>query len=300
MRQGRKKTEGFTLIELLVVIAIIALLMAVIVPGLKLAKRKAASIVCMANAKNLSLGWFAYKEDNDERIMSSEMDGIPAGTSLGDLDGPVPGWINTPCTAPPGSSPLSATSTNVVTDQDEIRGIEAGALHAYLKSPEVFNCPADKVKSLPQYDTVDPEKFVTFAMPSCLAGWNESGGVAYQISKFSQITSPSDRYNFVETAEERNFTLFGHFVFGAPELVNGGPAVWWGPMAVNHGDSSVLGFCDGHAEVHKWQDEYTKQRVEKLSQLGTTAYTLDTSGPNSDNSQDIAYMAKGWPYRYKK
>lgn len=295
-----KKTKGFTLIELLVVIAIIALLLAIVVPSLKLAKQKAASVICLVNIKNLSLGWFSYKEDNDGRIMSSEMDGIASGSTLGDLKGPIPGWINTPHTAAPASSPLSPTSSNVVRDEDEIRGIEEGALHPYLKSPDVFNCPADKVKALPQYDTVDPEKFVTYAVPVCLAGWNVVNGKAHQISKFSDISSPSGRYNFVETAEERNFTYAGHFVFGSPEWVNGGSAVWWGPMAVNHGDSSTLGFCDGHAEVHKWQDPYTKQRVEKLSRLGVTTYDLDTSGPNSSNSVDIAYMAKGWAYRYKK
>lgn len=290
--------KGFTLIELLVVIAIIALLLGIIMPGLNLAKKKAAAILCLTNVKNLSLAWYSYKEDNDGRIMSSEMDGIAKGSTLGDLTGPIPGWINTPHTA--AGVPLQAQSSNVVTDEDEIRGIEEGALYPYLISPDVFNCPADKVKALPQYDTVDPEKFVTYAMPVCLAGWNIVNGQAHQISKFSEITSPSDRYNFVETAEERNFTYQGHFVFGAPEWVNGGPAVWWGPMAVNHGDSSILGFCDGHAEVHKWRDAYTKERVEKLSRLGVTTYDLDTSGPNSNNSVDIAYMAKGWPYRYKQ
>ena len=82
--------KAFTLIELLVVIAIIALLLSIIVPGLKLAKMKASSVVCMTNAKNLSLGWFSYKEDNDNCIMSSEMGGITFN------GGPIPGWINTP------------------------------------------------------------------------------------------------------------------------------------------------------------------------------------------------------------
>ncbi len=287
------RKRGFTLIELLVVIAIIALLLSIVMPGLNLAKKKAASIVCMANVKNLSLGWFSYKEDNNNHIMSSEMDGI----TINGRD--IPGWINTPHTEV--GTDLSPTSANVVTDADEIRGIEDGALHPYLGSPGVYNCPSDKVKALPQYDTVDPEKFVTYSVPACLAGVNSSNGTYYRITKFHEIKSPSDRYNFVETAEERNFTMGGHFVFGARELTDGGPAVWWNPMAVNHGDSSVLGFCDGHAERHKWQDKNTKERVSKLSSEGVTEYERDTaSGYNSDNSEDIAFMERGWPYRYKK
>jgi prepilin-type N-terminal cleavage/methylation domain-containing protein len=86
-----KKTKGFTLIELLVVIAIIAMLLAVIVPSLKLAKQKAASVICLTNAQNLSLGWFSYKEDNKDRIMSANMDGVND-----DSNRHVPGWIGSP------------------------------------------------------------------------------------------------------------------------------------------------------------------------------------------------------------
>ena len=289
LRNGTKK-RGFTLIELLVVIAIIALLLSIVMPGLSLAKQKAASIVCMANVKNLSLGWFSYKEDNNNRIMSSEMDGIK-------IDGrDIPGWINTPHTE--ANANLSPTSSNVVTDADEIRGIEDGALYPYLDSPGVYNCPSDKVKSL--FDNVDPEKFVTYAMPSCLAGVNGDGTNYYRITKFHEIKSPSDRYNFVETAQERNYTIGGHFMFGGRELTSGAPAVLWDPVAVNHGDSSVLGFCDGHAERHKWQDKNTLDRVDKLTS-DQQNYSLDLNGAyNSSNSEDIAYIDRGWPYRYKK
>jgi prepilin-type N-terminal cleavage/methylation domain-containing protein/prepilin-type processing-associated H-X9-DG protein len=287
--KGQKmKRKAFTLIELLVVIAIIALLLSIVMPSLQLVKKKAASIVCLTNAKNLSLAWFSYKEDNDDNIMSSEMNGITVS------GGRVPGWCGQPRTK---DTLLSEISNNVVTDEDEIRGIERGALYDYLEAPNVYNCPADKVKALVQYDTVDPEKFVTYAVPTCLAG-----PTSRRILKFSEITSPSDRYNFVETAEERNFTTDLHWIFGAPEYPEsgGGPAVWWGPMAVNHGDSSILGFCDGHAEVHKWQESWTKERVVKLSEQKTERYDADTeSGHNATNDVDIAYMYKGWAYRYK-
>ena len=55
--------KAFTLIELLVVIAIIALLLAIVVPALHMAKRKGSLVVCMMNTKNLSLSWYMYKED---------------------------------------------------------------------------------------------------------------------------------------------------------------------------------------------------------------------------------------------
>jgi len=52
------KTRAFTLIELLVVIAIIALLMAVLMPALRLARQQGATGMCLSNTKNLSLGWY--------------------------------------------------------------------------------------------------------------------------------------------------------------------------------------------------------------------------------------------------
>ena len=70
------RSKGFTLIELLVVIAIIALLMAIIMPALNAVKKKAATTVCLTNTKNLALGWYMYMGDNDDRIMSSEDNGI--------------------------------------------------------------------------------------------------------------------------------------------------------------------------------------------------------------------------------
>ncbi|HEC03835.1 MAG TPA: type II secretion system protein, partial [Phycisphaerales bacterium] len=71
------KRRGFTLIELLVVIAIIAILMAVLMPALNIARDQARRIHCISNVKNLTLGWLLYKDDNDDRLVG----GHPARTS---------------------------------------------------------------------------------------------------------------------------------------------------------------------------------------------------------------------------
>ena len=280
------KTKAFTLIELLVVIAIIAILMAIVMPALSLAKKKASVTVCLSNTKNLSLGWYMYMGDNDGRIMSCEDAGKePSGKFVG--------WIGIPRTEN-GTLCTNTQTDPAVTDEDEIRGIKEGLLYPYVKEPKAYHCPGDKAR-VSLYDKT--RVFVSYSIPRCLYGFPGTPTGGNQIRIFSQIKAPSTRYVFVEAAETRNWNASHHFVIGAPEDTGLETWGWWGPIAINHGDSSVLGFCDGHAESRKWRDRYTVERVDKLITTGATNYGVDY--PPVDQTQDIDYMAKGWAYRHK-
>jgi prepilin-type N-terminal cleavage/methylation domain-containing protein/prepilin-type processing-associated H-X9-DG protein len=280
------KSKAFTLIELLVVIAIISLLFAIIIPALNLAKQKAGTTVCLSNTKNLSLGWFMYAGDNDSRIMSSEDTGTEPG-------GRFVGWCGVPRDA--GGNTMGNTQADPpVTDEDEIRGIKLGVLFSYIKEPKAYHCPSDTTrKSL--YDQT--RVFVTYSVPMCLYGHPGDAGYATEIRRYSQITQPSTRYVFVESGETRNWNASHHFVIGAPEYTNLATWGWWGVMAINHGNSSILGFCDGHSEVHKWRDKFTIERMDKLIKQGGGNYGVEY--PPADQTEDINYIAKGWAYRHK-
>ncbi len=64
----RTLRPAFTLIELLVVIAIIALLIALLMPALGLAKETAMDAACMNNMRSLGQVTHAYAQDNDNKV----------------------------------------------------------------------------------------------------------------------------------------------------------------------------------------------------------------------------------------
>ncbi|MCF7976176.1 MAG: type II secretion system GspH family protein [Phycisphaerae bacterium] len=270
-----KAKVGFTLIELLVVIAIIAVLMGILMPALRAVKQQAAAINCMANCRTLATAWYMYANDNDGRI-------VPAQMARDDT------WIGTPRSMT-GVLYTSQQVTPVVEDEDEIRGIKAGLLFKYVGEAGVYHCPADNIR-MSVHD--GSRVFTSYSIPACLYGWTDS---TPQIKKMDKIKSPSTKYNFIESAETRNFNMNGRFVMGAPEYTGSTEWMWWGPMAVNHNKGSVLGFCDGHAEKHGWRDPFTLERIDKVENQGGGNY--GQQAPPEGQVEDIAYMAKGWAYK---
>jgi prepilin-type N-terminal cleavage/methylation domain-containing protein len=73
-----RRPTAFTLIELLVVIAIIAILAAMLLPALSSAKRKAQTIQCINNLKQLELSGIMYYADNSGKMLpySNLIDGL--------------------------------------------------------------------------------------------------------------------------------------------------------------------------------------------------------------------------------
>ncbi len=268
---------AFTLIELLVVIAIIAVLMGILMPALQAVKKQASASNCMSNTKNLSMGWYMYMNDNDGRIMSA-------------TDGNPDRWIGVP-EDENGVKCAGDQINSEVTDEDEIRGMKKGKLYAYVKSHKAYRCPGNLTKSL--YD--QSRIYVSYSIPYCLNGRPDEND-SKQIKNFNKIKNPSIRYNFVEATETRNWNAGHHFVMASPEVTGRDDWGWWGPMSINHGDKSVLGFCDGHSEARKWRDKFTIERVDKLVRQGGGNY--GTEYPPGDQQDDIQFMADGWPFRY--
>jgi len=110
------KRKAFSLIELLVVISVIALLMAILLPALALARLQAHRVVCRSNLRQLSLANTGYAVENDSYY-------VPAAPDITSEKGGRYRWHGV------RSSP------------DEPFDPAKGPLAAYLADGKVKQCP---------------------------------------------------------------------------------------------------------------------------------------------------------------
>jgi len=104
---GRRSGTGFTLTELMIALAIVAALLAIVLPVFTSARGRARQASCLSNQRQLGVALLAYVQDADDQA--------PTGLS--------------PTTLFAGRLPLNTAW--------------AGRIYPYVRSPDVFRCPAD-------------------------------------------------------------------------------------------------------------------------------------------------------------
>jgi len=120
-RPRQCETGGFTLVEVLVVIAILSMLIAILLPSLRMAKQSALSAVCLARQGQLSHAIIAYSTDHQRKI--------PYGPK-----------------APPGTLtnfyPMTGTVTNIVSlESGQPVGLGLMLGNQLSKNPHAIFCP---------------------------------------------------------------------------------------------------------------------------------------------------------------
>jgi len=255
---------AFTLIELLVVIAIIAVLMAILMPSLHLARDQAQAIICVNNMRALIRSWYLYKDDYDARLVGGHVGGRWQGRLLD--------WVDSPT----GSDP------------DELErkkeGIRQGLMWPYINEMDVYRCPGDRRKvRAPHY------AFRSYSISGNMYGEERRSGWSRRpLKKYTEIKQPALKYVFVEEIDPRGYNM------GSWVMRPDGTA-WIDPLAIWHNKRSTLAYADGRAEKHRWLDQSTIDAADMWME-GTTVGFNRT--PPADEGADIEFMHKGyqlWP-----
>ncbi len=118
-----RSRRAFTLIEILIVIAIIAILAAMLLPALSLAKGKAQRIACMNNLRQLGVACQVYPADNDGRLVENWPYAISPGLETNC-------WMH-------GNMRYDFEATNA-------QLLRTGKLFPYANNVSSYHCPADR------------------------------------------------------------------------------------------------------------------------------------------------------------
>jgi prepilin-type N-terminal cleavage/methylation domain-containing protein len=283
---------GFTLVELLVVIAIIAILAALLLPALTVARQRSQSIACLANTKQLMLGWRLYADDNNDLLAPNDYPYTTAYFPVAlDQRYKYKGWV---CGTM--QQPLDSFK------EAELLDPVGTAIAPYVPSVNLWRCPAD------QY--IDPKTkknhVRSYSMNSAVGtvwcGYYSGGigsigdpvhggwlpGAAYDnkqpewltYGKMTSFTRPGPAGTWV-VMDENPYTI-NDGLFCVSAVAQPGATYLIDYPTGAHGRSGAMTFADGHSILHRWMDErtFTPQGIVGPG-LGSAGTTLQ-SGDNED------------------
>jgi prepilin-type N-terminal cleavage/methylation domain-containing protein/prepilin-type processing-associated H-X9-DG protein len=241
------KKQGFTLIELLVVISVIAILLAILMPSLRLAKEAGQRIACLGNLKGLQTAWELYANANDEKIVNGEAWYAAAGGvdgTNGARNGNEPYWC--------GDDTADAMGRTHLTEDVQRSAIESGALFSYCKSVKIYHCSTGVRGEVRNYAMVDSMNGYARTGTSTNGTASNSRGILVGNIRLWCKTKP-------EITKASSRMVFGDEGMATTDSIatNYTSERWWDPGQVRHSNGNTYSFADGHCEYWKWKGKGT-------------------------------------------
>jgi prepilin-type N-terminal cleavage/methylation domain-containing protein len=239
-----KTKHGFTLIELLTVIAIIAILAAMLLPALAVAKEKARRIACLSNSRQWGLAMTMYLDDHREVFplakIANGTPGAPAG-----YDEDSPHWSDLPVfhAAGQGDNVWYNALPGYVGGQ-ALWQIAANPCR-FVASRKIFDCPT--ALALPSQ--FDPTRIV-FNYGMNYKGNTGLPGIGYGTNfTATMVLHPSA---FVFLSDVRAHSSETPFYGSNPSREIGCSHCWVAQLSSRHDAGASLNFADGHGAYFKY------------------------------------------------
>lgn len=215
VRRGRP-VGAFTLIELLVVISIIALLIAILLPGLSRARKQAKGVVCLSNMRSLTNAVYLYTDSSGGHFPTAGF------THGGDADDVARSWV-----------------TQLAED--------------YGRNLEIARCPMDESEHF-EVALPDGRRRQTSFASNAYMVYPLAGQPVFD--RWERIRTPAATIFWVELAEKGDFAAADHvhpenWWFGDSQQLAAREV-----QLTRHLGRGHYGFLDAHAEAMTFEKTY--------------------------------------------
>jgi prepilin-type processing-associated H-X9-DG protein len=270
---GRHWT-AFTLIELLIVVATIALLLAILLPGLRGARQFANGITCQANLSQITKAWQMYLNVHDGAFCQ----GINVNLTYGGWKGDTSNNLFPPLPRP--LNPFVALPADLGLNLPPKPDWNASETIAAEEGAKVFRCPNDN-GGVPNTTTLCFQNFGTsYQTNLLLIGQNkilERGTGVYQPLN-AAINNRLKKMNVSRAADPSHLILIGDYGWVSQWAPGTTLKIEWHNRAAYHN----VAFLDGHVEIVRIrQGLYVTPayRVLPFEDLDELAYAVQQETP---------------------